>query len=149
MTFTVRPAHIADAAMLYELHVATMRQAIEATWGWDDTWQQQDFRARFLPEGTQIILVAGEVVGVLETEVRPEAFFVVNIKIKPDRQSTGIGTSVLRWVMATAASQHIPVRLQVLLANVRARQFYERLGFQATEQTATYLHLQYHTPASR
>jgi len=132
--------------MLYDLHVETMREAITATWGWDENWQRRDFQERFSPARTKIILVAGEVAGMLEMEERAEDLFVNNIKIRPNLQSTGIGSSVLRWVISTAASKRLPIRLQVLRANTRALAFYERLGFEETGRTET--HVLMHFPPS-
>lgn len=142
MTFTFRPANINDAAMLYDLHVATMREAISATWGWDEAWQEQDFFNRFAPERTRIILMSGEVVGMVEIDERPEELFLVNIKIVPNFQGKGVGAGVLRWMISRAANRHVPIRLQVLRANLRARRLYERLGFREIEQTEAYVHME-------
>lgn len=144
--YTLRPATIADAAFLYGLHVAAMRDVVTATWGWDDGWQQHHFAARFVPEAIQIIQITDELVGMLELERRETEFFVGNLKLLPSAQGHGLGTAVLRDVLASAARVNLPVRLQVLEANPRARRFYERLGFVVTGQVSP--HIQMAWPAS-
>ena len=47
MEISLRPASEEDREFLYALHRCTMREVIEKTWGWDETWQLQDFERRF------------------------------------------------------------------------------------------------------
>ena len=137
--YTLRPATSADAAFLYDLHVAAMRDVVAATWGWDEAWQRQHFASRFAPETIQIIQVTGEPVGMLELEKRLTEFFLGNLKLLPRVQDRGLGTDVLRDILAIAARENLPVRLQVLEANVRARRFYERLGFIVTGEFSPHI----------
>jgi ribosomal protein S18 acetylase RimI-like enzyme len=146
--YTLRPATSADAVFLYELHVAAMRDVVTATWGWDEAWQQQHFAARFAPKAIQIIQVGGESVGMLELETRQTELFVGNLKLLPTVQSRGLGTAVLRDILAIAAHESIPVRLQVLEANLRARRLYERLGFVATGGIAPHIQMRW-SPSMR
>jgi ribosomal protein S18 acetylase RimI-like enzyme len=139
--YTLRPATIADAAFLYQLHVAAMRDVVAATWGWDETWQRQHFAARFAPETIKIIQVTGEPAGMLELERRETEFFVGNLKLLPGVQGRGLGTAVLGDILAIAARENLPVRLQVLAANLRARRFYERLGFGVTGEVSPHIQM--------
>ena len=139
--YTLRFATAGDATFLYELHVAAMRDVVAATWGWDDRWQQQHFAARFAPERVEIIQLAGKPVGMLELERRPTELFIGNLKLLPAVQGRGLGTAVLRDILADAARENQPVRLQVLAANVRARRFYERLGFVVTGQVSPHIQM--------
>ncbi len=107
--YTIRPATTADAAFLYELHVSAMRAVITATWGWDEPWQQRHFAARFAPETIQIIQVAGESAGMLELENSQTEFFVGNLKLLPAVQGRGLGTAVLRDVLAIATQENLRV----------------------------------------
>ncbi|MCA9950077.1 MAG: hypothetical protein KDE48_10550 [Anaerolineales bacterium] len=36
---TFRQANAADYEFLYNLNVISLREYIEATWGWEETWQ--------------------------------------------------------------------------------------------------------------
>ena len=39
-----RPATENDTDFLYALHVATMKDYVDKTWGWDDAFQETVFR---------------------------------------------------------------------------------------------------------
>jgi len=47
MELRLRPASEEGREFLYALHCHTMREVIEKTWGWDETWQLRDFDRRF------------------------------------------------------------------------------------------------------
>ena len=76
MEYRLRPASQSDKGFLFQLHGLTMRGHIESTWGWDDAWQRDDFERRFDRCAVSIIEVAGESVGALWLETRPEALFI-------------------------------------------------------------------------
>ncbi len=139
MRFTLRPATADDAEFLFALHAATMRDAVNATWGWDEAWQRDYFHAQFLPERIQMIEVSGETVGMLERVDQADECFIANVKILPAFQGSGLGTAVLRSVLASAARRQVPVRLQVLRANPDAQRLYQRLGFAVIDQTDTHV----------
>jgi ribosomal protein S18 acetylase RimI-like enzyme len=141
---TLRPAQEDDYAFLWELHRTAMRPYVEATWGWDEAWQADYFRAHVAFSRCQIIQSAGVEVGALVVETQSDRVFLDLIEIFPAYQRAGIGTAVIRQVLAQATQQGLPVALQVLKVNP-ARVLYERLGFVVTEETAT--HYLMSTPA--
>lgn len=55
----------------------------------------------------------------------------------PDHQGRGLGTELLRRVLARADARRLPVRLQVLKGNP-ARRLYRRLGFVDAAETETH-----------
>lgn len=132
----LRPATDADYDVLYALHVAAMRDAVDATWGWDDAFQARHFRERWNPQGRQILTVDGEDVGVLALSSGDAERFLSLIEIHPRYQGRGIGTRVIRGAIADAHGDGVPVSLHVLKANLRARALYARLGFVVTEERA-------------
>lgn len=133
MAYILRPAADDDYDFLYTLHRATMRSAVEATWGWDEEFQRQRFQAHFEPEASQIIVVAGAAVGVLKLEERDGDCFVGLVEITPAWQGQGLGSEVMRDVLAEAFGRGQAVSLHVLKANPAARRLYERLGFRVVE----------------
>lgn len=135
--YTLRPATAEDYAFLYDLHVAAMKEYVAQTWGWDDAVQQAMFRESFVPERSQIVIVAGQSVGVLAAERRAAEWFIGNIAIAPPMQGRSLGTALVRELLATAARDGLPTRLQVLRVNP-ARQLYERLGFTVVGETPTH-----------
>ncbi len=131
--YTLRVAVEEDYDFLYALHVATIRTAVEATWGWDEAYQAERFRQRFIAADNQIIVVAGADVGVLKLEERDGACYIALIEIAPLYQGRGLGTVVIKDVIAAARARGQAVTLHVLKANPDARRLYERLGFEVVE----------------
>jgi ribosomal protein S18 acetylase RimI-like enzyme len=124
----VRISKPEDYDFLYDLHCKTMYEYIEATWGWDDTWQQNHFKEHFQPNANQIILLNAKNIGRLELYYKANEVRIGNIQILPEYQSKGIGSSVISKIIRDAQEQKQCVTLQVLKVNP-ARFFYERLGF--------------------
>jgi ribosomal protein S18 acetylase RimI-like enzyme len=141
---TFRPAEEDDYAFLWELHRTVMQPYVAATWGWDEVWQADYFRAHVALSRCQIIQSAGVDVGVLVVEAQSDRVFLELIEILPAYQRAGLGTAVIRQVLTQATTQGLPVALQVLKVNP-ARRLYERLGFVVIGETAT--HYLMSTPA--
>lgn len=133
-TYALRPVTDADYDFLYQLHVASMRSSVEATWGWDDAFQEEHFRTRWAPSNRQIIVVDDVDVGTITLEMSPTECFLGLIEIHPEHQGRGIGSTIIRDILANAHRRKLPVGLHVLKANPKARRLYERLGFQITEE---------------
>lgn len=135
MHYALRQATANDFHFLYRLHAATIREAVEATFGsWDESFQQAHFEEQFQPEVRQIIVLEGQDVGVLQIEEREEHVFLGLIEVAPEMQNRGLGTRVINDVLAQARARGEAVRLQVLKGNPGARRLYERLGFAIVEE---------------
>jgi ribosomal protein S18 acetylase RimI-like enzyme len=135
--YHLRPATAEDFAFLHALHVATLKEYVAQTWGWDDAAQAARFRDRFRPEANQIVVVDDREVGVLAVERRPDALFIANIAVVPERQGRGLGAALIGDVLAESARTGVVVRLQTLRVNP-ARRLYERLGFAIEGETPTH-----------
>jgi ribosomal protein S18 acetylase RimI-like enzyme len=135
-----RPARESDRELLWLIQSTSLRPAVEATWGWDESLQRSYFDERYGKVPVQIIQVNGQDAGMLSYEVRPDHVFLRNVALLPAFQGQGIGTKVIRAVMTEAAGLGVPLRLQVLKTN-RARRLYERLGFRTYAQTATHFQM--------
>lgn len=134
MNYALRPATDGDYDFLYALHCATIREAVEATWGWDDAFQEAFFRERWDPAARQVVVVDGQDVGVLVLEERDGDLFLGLIEIAPTHQRRGLGTAIIRDLQEQARGQRRAVTLQVLKANRAARRLYQRLGFRNVEE---------------
>lgn len=131
---TLRKATAEDYDFLYSLHRTTMREYIEATWGWHEEWQEEYFRRKYDPAKRRIIQVDGRDVGVVVVEERNDELYLGLIEILPDYQRQGIGTAVVESLKAKGKTLGRPVTLHVLKTNLPARQLYRRLGFQIVEE---------------
>ena len=138
MQYQLRAATAGDEAFLWWLHEATMRTVVRQVWGWDEAYQRQRFRDNFAPQRVQIVIVAGRDVGAVAVERRASELFLANIAIAPGQQGGGLGTAIIRDLLAEATRAGLPLTLQVLKNN-RARRLYERLGLTATGETPTHI----------
>ena len=106
-----------------------MKAYIQATWGWEESWQRDYFQAKWEPSKRNIIQVEGQDAGVLVIEHREVEYYLGLIEILPEFQGQGVGTAVIQDFIAAAQAQNLPATLHVLKSNEPARQLYERLGF--------------------
>lgn len=149
MNITYRAVQENDFDFLFDLHRVSMRTYVEATYGpWVDDWQREYYQARFNPNNWKIIQVDQNDAGVLDVQNRAEELFVVRIELLPAYQGRGIGSAVMKTVMAEATNQGKPVALRVLKVNIRARDLYQRLGFGVTGETDTHYIMAYETGRS-
>jgi GNAT superfamily N-acetyltransferase len=133
----LRQAVSADLDFAFHVTEAAMRTYAEQTWGvWDSVQMQQGFRASFKPEGHRLIWVGGEPVGILCCEQHASHIQLEGLFLLPEFQNHGIGSQVLRSVLAGAASHAKPVHLRVLAVNTLAQRFYARHGFSVSGATA-------------
>jgi ribosomal protein S18 acetylase RimI-like enzyme len=144
MELDYRAAQDEDYDFLFELHRAVMREYVVETWGeWDEAWQQAYFRTHFSPSWLQIIQYQGTDIGVLLIQERAEEIYVASLEIHPDYQRQGIGSAVMRQMIAAARQRGKPVALKVLKANRDARGLYQRLGFGVTGEDHTHYIMSY------
>lgn len=142
--YTLRPATNEDYDFLYALNRTTMRDYIDATWGWQEEWQEEYFRRKFDPARRKIIVVAGHDAGVLVVEERPQELYLGLIELLPDYQGRGIGTQIVSELQAKAHDAGLPLALHVLKTNEPARRLYERLGFTIAADEEVRYRMVYH-----
>lgn len=100
---------------------------------WDDSIQWEFFDRWFQPGDVSVVVVEGKDVGVLGLENREAKVYVTRIEIHPDWQNRGVGSAVMRQVLAQAAVEGKAVSLHVFEINP-ARRLYERLGFVTSDE---------------
>lgn len=134
---TLRQAEPDDLEFLWKLHIASMKDYVEATWGWDESWQRETYVRDYEPESAQIIQFGNEDVGLLAVGSLGAFTFLKQTSLLPEFQCKGIGTHVINDVLARAHGNGCPVLLQVLKVNP-AKRLYERLGFTVCGETETH-----------
>ncbi|WP_141735949.1 GNAT family N-acetyltransferase [Oligoflexus tunisiensis] len=65
--------------------------------------------------------------------------FLIEIQIDAPYQGKGIGTQLIKKVINEAKVKDLPLRLQVLKENDKARKLYLRLGFRQVSETETHI----------
>ena len=131
-----------DRLFLLDLYAASRADEFSAV-GWIPaavrTFLDQQYQAREVgwavsaPSADDLLLVRdGRPLGRLVLDRRADDIRVVDIALMPEEQGQGIGTAVLREVLADADAAGVPVTLHVV-ATSPARRLYERLGFRLVE----------------
>lgn len=139
---TLRPSTLDDLRPHYEIYRAAMRDYEVAAHGhWDETARWAEFSAGFPVGRAQIIEVGGQRAGAIHAEWRSDAWHLNNLEIAPPWQGRGIGTQLIRDLITRSAEEGLPVILEVLKVNPRARALYERLGFEAVDETPTHIQM--------
>lgn len=127
--YSLRQATSDDFTFLYQLHRESLREYVEATWGWQEEWQQDHFAQNFNPHNRQIIRIDEQDAGVIAVEQRDGERYIALIEILPAFQGRGVGTAIILSQINAAHSKGFPLSLHVLKTNNLARRLYERLGF--------------------
>ncbi|ETW97209.1 MAG: hypothetical protein ETSY1_23575 [Candidatus Entotheonella factor] len=134
--YTLRPSKQDDFEFIFQLNKTNMRHYVEALRGWDDEAEREDMRRQFQPGADSIILIEGKEAGILGVDHYPSCIDLRHIEILPAYQRRGIGTAIIRDLLAEAERSQLPVTLIVLQINP-AKRLYERLGFRTVEEVNT------------
>lgn len=137
MDYTLRPSEPGDFEFVFQLNKTNMRKYVEQLRGWDDEAERADMRRQFQPGTDSIILIQGQRVGILAVDHYPSRIDLRHIEILPDYQRRGLGTAVIRDILAKARQLQVPVTLIVSQLNSNAKRLYERLGFHTVEAVDT------------
>jgi ribosomal protein S18 acetylase RimI-like enzyme len=133
MEIHVREARAADVDFARALYFETMRGMIEATFGWDQRRQEESFAEWFDLQEAGIIVADGCDAGWMQTRRDEHEVFLGSLYVKPEMQRRGIGTQVVRKLMAQCADSGKALTLAVMKINP-AIHLYERLGFRVTHE---------------
>jgi GNAT superfamily N-acetyltransferase len=128
----LRPAHRDDEQFLFALHRAAMRDYVETTWGWDEHWQRAHFARGYKP-GRHAVVVrtapARADIGRISLTRHWRRIFLRDVELIAVERNRGLGTAMIRAVLALARSESREVELLVLKCNP-AQRLYARLGFE-------------------
>ncbi len=135
---TLRPARPEDSDFVYRVKKEALGEYIRQTWGWDEELQRTLHVKDFNPATVWIISSFDQDVGWLEAICESGEMRIAGIYLLPEHQNRGVGTAVIKDVLGEAVKRRLPVTLQVLKVNHRAKALYERLGFIVEGETATH-----------
>ncbi|MEU1123505.1 GNAT family N-acetyltransferase [Streptomyces sp. NPDC005899] len=135
-TWSVRPALPGDVEAVAELRALVMRPDLERLGRYDEHRVRRRLRDAFLPEHTTVVVGAdGTLAGCATLRPSDDCWWLENFYLAPELQGGGIGTAVLRTLLARADARAAAVRLQVLQGS-SARRLYERHGFTREREDA-------------
>ena len=130
MTLRLRKAEEADLDFIWGLRVATMKEAVSQSYGWDEG-TQRGYAAESLRG--EIVLIDEKPVGVLTLADWGDQLHLVWMAILPEAQRQGLGGALVEHCKRKALEAGKPLTLQVLRNN-SAVSFYKRYGFEAYAQ---------------
>jgi GNAT superfamily N-acetyltransferase len=133
MDIRFRKARARDFDFARGLYFETMRWMIERLFGWNQAHQEESFAGWFALDEVSIITADGVDVGWLQQRADTDSIFLGSLYVMPVRQRQGIGTHVLRTLLALAKRQSKVVTLAVVKINPALR-FYQRHGFRITHE---------------
>lgn len=134
---TLRPASPDDHDALFALHVELFQRHIEQIWGWDDDWQLNNFKEEWAEVRTEILSHEGEKLGYVQTRQEADHLYVLSLGFYPRFQRLGFGSASMNVLKERARLAGKSVKLSVFRTNLRAIEFYKRLGFEIEAETET------------
>lgn len=143
MNITLVPAVESDRDFFRGVHHEAYRDTIESMFVWDEEQQNGFVDRDFDTRDPQIISYGDERCGVVGYQNLEDHIWFGPVFVLPAYQGKGIGSHVVKLFMERARKSNIPLRLKTLRANMRAKEFYERLGFIVSDHTEKYWFLDY------
>lgn len=124
----MRPASPVDVEAVAELRAVVLRADLERLGRYDPWRVRQRLRDGFDAAHTWVIEVGGAFAGCVALRPADGAHWLEHFYPAPDFQGAGIGSGVLRELLARCDRDGVRVRLNVLCGSA-ARRLYERHGF--------------------
>lgn len=144
MAVTLRPVTPDDEAFLLEVYAGTRREELAQT-PWDEAQKQaflsfqfnaqhQHYRDHFADADYSIILDDHVPVGRFYVDRRPDEVRILDVAVLPEHRARGIGSLLLKTLLAEAEAAGKPVRLYVDAHQQRSRAIFRHLGFEVKEE---------------
>lgn len=124
----LRPATPEDHCFAESLYIANMAHLFRELGAWDEEAAVNRLRASFASTEIWLIEVDGQDVGWLQVCDKIESLELRQIHLVKSARGGGIGTCIMRYLMARAQAEQKRISLAVL-PNNRARNLYQKLGF--------------------
>ena len=145
LSFGLRPAAPPDDGFLLQLYGETRADELART-DWNPIQREAflrqqfqarrtDYRSRFPGAEASIVMIGAEDVGVWVVWRGQSEIRLVNIELAARCRRRGVGSQLIRGLLAEGANGRRPVVLSVSEENHGAQRLYRRLGF-ATEGRA-------------
>ena len=142
-----RPITPEDAEFLYTVYANTRTEELAVT-DWSDSQKEAFLRSQFNAQhqayqGTyqggefSVILRNGEPVGRLYVARWKREIRIVDIALLPEHRNAGIGSAILKDLLAEGARSGKPVSIHVEMFNP-AMTLYQRLGFRKLGEHGAY-----------
>lgn len=104
-----------------------MKHHIERIWGWDESWQINDFNNNIKAFETDLITVDTEFAGYVQYKENENNIYINMLILEPAFQGQSLGPEVLQKLLSDSGKKEI--ELKCFKVNDRAFQFYQSQGF--------------------
>ncbi len=122
------PPSEADFEPLLALRIDVMREHLERVGRFKPSRARRIFRGHFDEPGLRLILIDGERAGCVGFRTAPDCLKIDSFYLDRRWHNSGLGTAILKALLAEADAAGKPMRLEVLTGS-KAQRFYERHGF--------------------
>ncbi len=150
MSLDLQPVRTEDEPFLFELYASTRSDEM-ALVGWDKPQQEAFLRMQFKAQRSsyamqfpnadyRIIVHDGRAAGRLIVDRSGDDILLIDVALLPEFRNAGVGSALMRQVMAEAARAGKALKLHVEKMN-RARHLYDRLGFSTISDNGIYLEM--------
>ena len=158
MNITLRPIEPGDEAFLYRVYASTREPEMAMT-NWTDEQKEAFLRMQFTAQHSYyqeyypeaaflVVMLDGEPVGRFYVARWANEVRGIDIAILPEYRNAGIGTAILKDLMAEADMSGKPLTMHVEQFNPAIR-WYERLGFTRKGERGVYYLMEYRGEATK
>lgn len=144
----LRPAADGASDFAERLYLGSMRPLLQQLDAWDEREMVAHFRAGFAPGQVRVISSEGVDVGYLQVVDGDEALTILQIHLLAAARGRGLGSAIIRSLLAHAGARGKDVLLSVVRHNP-AIALYHRLGFEVVAEDPIRLHMRWRSPAAR
>ncbi|MES2933805.1 MAG: GNAT family N-acetyltransferase [Pseudomonadota bacterium] len=127
--FTLVPALPEDLEALVAIRIAAMRDSLERIGRFDPLRARERLLASFSAAHTRHIMLGAVHVGFITLKPQDGSLLLDHFYLLPASQRRGLGSAVLRQIVAEADALALPLRVTAL-RDSGANRFYLRHGFQ-------------------
>ena len=122
------PISEADFEPLLTLRIEVMREHLERVFRYKPSRARRLFREHFDEPGMRLILQGDTRIGCVGFRTADDCLKIDSFYLERRFHNSGLGTTILKALLAEADAQKKPVRLEVLTGS-KADRFYLRHGF--------------------
>ena len=124
-----------DFEPLLALRIEVMREHLERVFRYKPSRARRIFREHFDEPGMRLILVGEEIVGCVGFRRETDCVKIDSFYLARRLHNSGLGTTILKVLLAEADALKLPIRLEVLTGS-KADRFYLRHGFVKIKEDA-------------
>ena len=150
---TLRPVSANDDEFLLSVYASSRADELaQVNWQpgqkesfvrWQFDLQKKEYETRYPDAKYDVILVDGHPAGRIWVGVDDHQIRLLDIALLEGFQNRGVGTILVKRLIAEAQVAKKPLRHMVFVLNNNAYRFYERLGFMTIEDLGGYKHMEW------